>query len=1003
MQSQQMLIVMALLGASSAASGQTLLRDIRPQPAFSNPSSYPLDLTGFGTTVLFSAYDGGRGAQIWRTDGTTSGTQPVTAFPSDVALQFQLSTMVASNGVLCFPGGIDGDQELWRTDGTRTGTYRVADIWPGPSGSGPRYLTSAGNLVFFTADDGTHGEELWRTDGTTAGTFMVADLEIGNLPHVFELTALGNKLVFRATFDREPWISDGTAAGTFRLRDINPGPASSWPLGLRAWSGAVWFAADDGVNGFELWRTDGTPAGTTRFANLAPGGASSYPGNLTPAGNRLFFTADDVVHGNELWVSDGTLAGTRPVHDIVPGGAGSAIRKVTAFGTNVIFSANDGSGAEPWISDGTSIGTFQLADLALGPASSVPDTFTEFAGGSLCAFRATTAPTGREVFVTDGTPAGTRLLADIGPLAADGIVAANNFSFGVIQGALFFPADDGVHGMEPWISNGTTTGTKLLLDIDPGVPLGSSVKFIGRIGDREYFNANDGNGPACWSTDGTSAGTVNPGFPSAAFASPIVEFQGTSWYLATGTNGVELWSTDGTAVGTLLVASAPGPVGNALVATSGKLFFLAGTTLWCSDGTAAGTQAVKTFNPRPLVGLAPRLYTAFLGGAFLVAEDLGRTELWRSDGTVLGTLPITNFGGLSSVDQVCMSGGQLFFAANDRIVGVELWVSDGTPSGTRVLADIQPGPGSSYPTELTPVDGGVFFAAFQNSISHQLWFSDGTTVGTRFVATPTTNQLPLGISAFGARALFVGIDGAGREPWVSDGTPVGTARIADLRVGVLDSLGVAAALPSFTVVGSGRVALFSANDGTHGRETWRTDGTALGTWRVTEIGPEQVSSNPRSWVRLGSTVLFAAVDPMTGEEPFAMSVVTTGDSLAAPRVSGCSGSSGVPLLAPVGVPFLGNANFALRTTNARSGTLGVLLFGFPVVMNFGACTLGTTNVVAAPFGFDANGAATVALPVPNLPSLRGGELVVQTLVADPLGSYANSLAFTNDLLLVVGD
>src|SRR5690606_38268465 len=126
----RLLLASAVLAAASSA--QSLLRDIRVQPPQSNPGSGVLDLTDFGNLVLFGAFDSARGPQLWRTDGTSAGTSPVTAFPVQETVYFQLWTTVARNGLLVFPAGPMGDRELWRTDGTRTGTYRIADIRPGP-------------------------------------------------------------------------------------------------------------------------------------------------------------------------------------------------------------------------------------------------------------------------------------------------------------------------------------------------------------------------------------------------------------------------------------------------------------------------------------------------------------------------------------------------------------------------------------------------------------------------------------------------------------------------------------------------------------------------------------------------------------------------------------------------------------------------------------------------------------------------------------------------------
>ena len=73
-----------------------------------------------------------------------------------------------------------GGYELFRSDGTSSGTYMVKDIYPGYTGSFPANLTAVGSTLFFSANDGTHGTELWKSDGTSAGTVMVSDINPGS-------------------------------------------------------------------------------------------------------------------------------------------------------------------------------------------------------------------------------------------------------------------------------------------------------------------------------------------------------------------------------------------------------------------------------------------------------------------------------------------------------------------------------------------------------------------------------------------------------------------------------------------------------------------------------------------------------------------------------------------------------------------------------------------------------------------------------------------------------
>ena len=71
---------------------------------------------------------------------------------------------------------------------------------------------------------------------------------------------------------------------------------------------------------------------------------------------------------------------------------------------------------------------------------------------------------------------------------------------------LYFTAADGRHGREPWISDGTSIGTRMIKNISPG-SYSSGPRDYTLVGDRVFFTAQDGNGRELWVTDGTAAGT----------------------------------------------------------------------------------------------------------------------------------------------------------------------------------------------------------------------------------------------------------------------------------------------------------------------------------------------------------------------------------------------------------------------------------------------------------------------------------------------------------------
>jgi ELWxxDGT repeat protein len=98
-------------------------------------------------------------------------------------------------------------------------------------------------------------------------------------------------------------------------------------------------------------------------------------------------------------------------------------------------------------------------------------------------------------------------------------------------------------------------------------------------------------------------------------------------------------------------------------------------------------------------------------------DPLQGTELWVSDLTPEGTRLVADinttlqgFGSSSPGSFAALGDGRAVFAADDGVQGREAWISDGTPEGTQVLADIFPGgpslqggPSGGPPNGFTPV------------------------------------------------------------------------------------------------------------------------------------------------------------------------------------------------------------------------------------------------------------------------------------------------------------
>ena len=79
--------------------------------------------------------------------------------------------------------------------------------------------------------------------------------------------------------------------------------------------------------------------------------------------------------------------------------------------------------------------------------------------------------------------------------------------------------------------------------------------------------------------------------------------------------------------------------------------------------------------------------------------------------------------------------GLAYFCSDREGYGQEVHVSDGSEFGTRILKDIDPGPGSSSPFGFFEYKGALFFIAETTATGTALWKTDGTEKGTVLVKT----------------------------------------------------------------------------------------------------------------------------------------------------------------------------------------------------------------------------------------------------------------------------
>lgn len=424
----------------------------------------------------------------------------------------------------------------------------------------------------------------------------------------------------------------------------------------------------------------------------------------------------------------------------------------------------------------------------------------------------------------------TTLFAQTVSLIKDINTTTHSFanSFVLFDSLVYFAADDGIHGNEIWRSNVKENGTAMAFDLNAGAT-GSNPTSLYVYNNSLFFFASNGSGKQLWKTNGKLSSTVQLTTGThSVFSTPIIGLNGTVYFnFDDAAHGEELWSTDGTAAGTHLVKDInAGTLGSFITdftIFNNKLYFVANApidtrALYVTDGTQQGTKMIFNCNEEGC-----RSPIVFNNKLFFISDDSifshPNTELYVSDGTKKGShlfIEINNnSGGVNG--ELAVAGGKLFFAGDDGIHGTELWATDGTVGGTKMIKDIYEGAkGSAVYTIKTYLDKVVFTAYYGKNLGG-FWISDGTKQGTIMLDTIIADMdaPPVKYAIFDNKLYFNGYrKNVGYELCATDGTPVGTGVVADIFAGIGTS-----SPENFVVYKNNLV--FSANDNTHGYEIFK--------------------------------------------------------------------------------------------------------------------------------------------------------------------------------------
>ncbi len=389
-------------------------------------------------------------------------------------------------------------------------------------------------------------------------------------------------------------------------------------------------------------------------------------------------------------------------------------RDLTEFNGLMHFTANDDYyGREIFYATATGEGVMLVQDVNPGTASSEPEDLT-VSGGRLF-FSADDGSNGRELRTSTGT------LLNINPTGS-----SNPTHLTDIGGTLYFAADNGVDGVEPYKSNGTSGSTSQVADVNP---LGASSNPSGftDVDGTIYFAATQATSGVLMETflgiPGTSLAdlTSAPNYPNSPSATTVLsDFEAP-------TN-----VADNYGVRTRAYLTAP--------ATGDYIFWIAsddnGSLLLSTDTDPANATQIASMpiwsNPREFFKYPQQQSAtiALVAGQdyyieALMKEGGGGDNLavaWQRPGTTGPTLIdgqyLTRFGA----------------TPGDLGIGRELWSTDGTPAGTALVADIQPGPGSSNPEPKASTGLRLLMSAVGSGTEdREPWSSGGTVANTLLI------------------------------------------------------------------------------------------------------------------------------------------------------------------------------------------------------------------------------------------------------------------------------
>lgn len=369
------------------------------------------------------------------------------------------------------------------------------------------------------------------------------------------------------------------------------------------------------------------------------------------------------------------------------------------------------------------------------------------------------------------------------------------------KGKLYFSAELVDGQRELFVSDGTDKGTRTLRNLS--ATASSDPQDLTVAGDQLFFTAVRPSGEReLFVTEGTRESTrlVHPiAAELSADPTELTAVGNNLFFVASMFDGQrEIYFTDGTSAGTRRVRNLNGNISSNprdLTVVGDKVFFSASlndfglNALHVSDGTFAGTRAVVSRGSfRQATGFSNVESLAAAGDKLVFTAVFERRPgVFVTDADAIKPVQISD--DYVRATQLTAVGDNVFFVArlnrgdgNEASVGnQELWVTDGTLNGTRIVRDIS-GAVSSDPQDLVAVGKRLAFTAETPQGYRTLFRSNGTAEGTRMVSPLFRDQRYelAELTAVGNRLAFVvNSPQVSKTPYMSDLSRSGTRPFLD--------------------------------------------------------------------------------------------------------------------------------------------------------------------------------------------------------------------------------